>query len=187
MSQSSHFLASDALLVVDVQNDFCLGGALAVPEGEQVVGPCNQLIDRFETVIFTQDWHPENHSSFASSNEGNEQFDGVDMPYGKQILWPDHCVQGTSGAEFHPDIMVQKASLILRKGWRVEVDSYSAFLENNHSTTTGLGGYLRQKGIDRVFLCGLAADYCVAFSARDGVEEGFDHIDVEAFLHPIPG
>jgi nicotinamidase/pyrazinamidase len=162
-----------ALIVVDVQNDFCPGGALAVPGGDEVVEPINRLIERFENVILTQDWHPVSHSSFASSHEGQSPFASVDMHYGAQTLWPDHCVQGTKGAEFHERLAWQKAQLILRKGFRSPIDSYSAFFENDRTTPTGLAGYLRERGLTRLVLAGLATDYCVAYSALDAARLGF--------------
>lgn len=166
--------ASDtALIVVDVQNDFCPGGALAVPEGGQVVEPINRLIDRFETVVLTQDWHPAGHLSFASSHAGLSPFGTVQMPYGEQTLWPDHCVQGTAGADFHPRLAWTKAQLVVRKGFRGEIDSYSAFFENDRTTATGLAGYLRERGVREVVLVGLATDFCVGSSAVDAARLGF--------------
>ena len=162
-----------ALIVIDVQNDFCPGGALAVPGGDEVVEPINRLIERYENVVLTQDWHPPGHSSFASSHAGASPFSAVDMPYGAQTLWPDHCVQGTPGAEFHPGLAWQKAQLIVRKGLRSPIDSYSAFFENDRATTTGLAGYLRERGLTRLVLAGLATDFCVAFSALDAARLGF--------------
>jgi nicotinamidase/pyrazinamidase len=162
-----------ALIVVDVQNDFCPGGALAVPGGDEVVEPINRLIERFENVILTQDWHPAGHSSFASSHEGQSPFASIDMPYGAQTLWPNHCVQGTKGAEFHERLAWQKAQLIVRKGFRRPIDSYSAFFENDRTTPTGLAGYLRERGLTRLVLAGLATDYCVAYSALDAARLGF--------------
>jgi nicotinamidase/pyrazinamidase len=160
--------ASDtALIVIDVQNDFCPGGALAVPGGDEIVEPINRLIERFANVVLTQDWHPPNHSSFASSHRGSAPFSTIEMPYGAQTLWPDHCVQGWAGAEFHKKLAWTKAQLIIRKGFRKTVDSYSAFFENDHKTATGLGGYLRERGIGKIVLAGLATDFCVAYSARD--------------------
>ncbi|MCA0907944.1 bifunctional nicotinamidase/pyrazinamidase [Ruegeria marisrubri] len=162
-----------ALLVIDVQNDFCPGGALAVAEGDEIVAPINAMMDEFDAVILTQDWHPAGHSSFASSHDGKNPFDLVDMPYGPQVLWPDHCVQGTRGAGFHPDLRTD-GDLILRKGFRSAIDSYSAFFENDHQTPTGLKGYLDTRGIDRLTLVGLATDYCVRYSAVDAARLGFD-------------
>ena len=164
--------ANEALVVIDVQNDFCPGGALAVTGGDQVVQGINALMGEFRAVILTQDWHPAGHSSFATSHWGREPYEQVEMSYGPQVLWPDHCVQGTPGAEFHPELRTD-ADLILRKGFRPEVDSYSAFFENDHRTPTGLGGYLRERGIDTITLVGLATDFCVNYSAVDGARLGF--------------
>ncbi|MCA0929456.1 bifunctional nicotinamidase/pyrazinamidase [Ruegeria profundi] len=162
-----------ALLVIDVQNDFCPGGALAVSGGDEIVAPINAMMDDFDVVILTQDWHPEGHSSFASSHDGKNPFDLTDMPYGPQVLWPDHCVQGTQGAAFHPDLRTD-GDLIIRKGFRPAIDSYSAFFENDQTTPTGLEGYLRTRGINRLTLVGLATDFCVHFSAVDAARLGFD-------------
>lgn len=165
--------ASDvALIVVDVQNDFCPGGALAVSGGDEVVAPINRLIQKFENVVLTQDWHPAGHSSFASTHPGSAPFSTMEMPYGPQTLWPDHCVQGSSGAAFHKDLAWTKAQLVIRKGFRKPIDSYSAFFENDHKTSTGLTGYLRERGITRVVLAGLATDFCVGFSALDAAQLG---------------
>ena len=164
----------DVLLVIDVQNDFCPGGALAVPGGDAVVPVINRLAQDFPHVVLTQDWHPRGHLSFASSHSGKSAFDTVEAPYGQQIVWPDHCVQGTTGAAFHPALDIPHAELILRKGFRREIDSYSAFFENDHKTPTGLGGYLRERAFHRVFLCGLATDFCVRYSAEDAKSLGFD-------------
>ncbi len=161
-----------ALIVIDVQNDFCPGGALAVSGGDEILPAVNELIADFERVILTQDWHPAGHSSFASSHAGKNPFEMIEMPYGEQVLWPDHCIQGSSGAEFHPALEWTKAELVVRKGFRASIDSYSAFFENDHTTPTGLGGYLQERGISNVTLCGLATDYCVAFSALDAVKLG---------------
>ena len=163
-----------ALLVIDVQNDFCPGGALAVPGGDEIVGGINALMAEFDVRVMTQDWHPPGHSSFASSHEGLRPMETVEMPYGTQVLWPDHCIQGTAGAQFHADLDVTRAGLIVRKGCRPDIDSYSAFYENDRVTATGLSGYLRARGFKRVFLCGLATDFCVAYSALDARREGFD-------------
>jgi nicotinamidase/pyrazinamidase len=170
--------AEDALIVIDVQNDFCPGGALAVPKGDEIVPLVNRLIGRFDHVILTQDWHPRGHSSFASTHKG-QPFANIRLGYGEQTLWPDHCVQGTSGAEFHPDLIVPRSELVLRKGFRKEIDSYSAFYENDRTTKTGLCGYLRDRGLKRLFMCGLATDFCVAWSALDGRREGFPVVVVE--------
>ncbi len=164
---------SDLLLVIDVQIDFCPGGRLAVPDGDAVVPQINEIAGRFKHVVLTQDWHPRDHRSFASAHPGRKPFETVTMPYGPQVLWPDHCVQGTRGAEFHPDLSIPHAELVLRKGFRREIDSYSAFYENDRSTRTGLLGYLRERGLARVFLAGLALDYCVRYSAEDAAAAGF--------------
>lgn len=162
-----------ALIVIDVQNDFCPGGALAVSGGDEIVAPINSLMDEFEAVILTQDWHPAGHSSFASSHPGKNPFDMTQMPYGPQVLWPDHCVQGTQGAAFHADLRTD-ADLILRKGFRGSIDSYSAFFENDQKTPTGLKGYLEARGIEKLTMVGLATDFCVHFSAVDAAKLGFD-------------
>ena len=164
----------EILVVVDVQNDFCPEGALAVPDGDAVVPEINRLVAAHDHVLLTQDWHPAGHSSFASRHAGREAFETIEMSYGPQILWPDHCVQGTSGAEFHPDLDWTGAGLVIRKGFRRGIDSYSAFFENDHRTPTGLGGYLRERGFTRVALAGLAADFCVHFSAMDARKLGFE-------------
>jgi nicotinamidase/pyrazinamidase len=172
-------MAEDLLLVVDLQNDFCPGGALAVPEGDEIVPLVNRLGKRFADVVMTQDWHPIGHGSFASSYPGKEPFQTVEAPYGTQVLWPDHCVQGTPGAEFHADLDLPHAELIVRKGFHKEIDSYSAFYENDHRTPTGLAGYLRERGFTRLYLCGLATDFCVAYSAQDAASEGFEVVVLE--------
>ncbi len=164
---------SHALLVIDVQNDFCPGGALAVAGGDEIVAPINAIMDTFDTVILTQDWHPEGHSSFASSHTGKAPFEMIDMPYGPQVLWPDHCVQSSAGANFHPDLRTD-GDLIIRKGFRSAIDSYSAFFENDHSTPTGLKGYLETRGITQLTMVGLATDFCVHYSAVDAAQLGFD-------------
>ena len=161
-----------ALIVIDVQNDFCPGGALAVTGGDEIVAPINALMDQFPVVVLTQDWHPKDHSSFASSHAGAAPFSTVQMPYGEQTLWPDHCVQGTEGAAFHPALRTD-ADLILRKGMNPAIDSYSAFFENDRTTPTGLEGYLRTRGITSLTLAGLATDFCVAYSAIDAARLGF--------------
>jgi nicotinamidase/pyrazinamidase len=166
-------MAEQALIVIDVQNDFCPGGALAVAGGDEVVPLVNGLVGDFAHVILTQDWHPQHHSSFASSHPGRQPFETTTMSYGEQTLWPDHCIQGSKGAEFHPGLDWTKAELVLRKGFRTAIDSYSAFFENDHATPTGLAGYLRERGIGSVTLAGLATDYCVAYSALDAVAQGF--------------
>lgn len=166
-------MAGKALVVIDVQNDFCPGGALAVDGGDEVVPVINRMMAEFDHVILTQDWHPADHSSFASQHEGKAPFTDIEMDYGPQRLWPDHCVQGSPGAEFHPELYVTSAELIIRKGFRRGIDSYSAFFENDHTTPTGLTGYLRERGITDLTLVGLATDFCVAFSALDAVKQGF--------------
>lgn len=162
-----------ALIVIDVQNDFCPGGALAVLGGDEVVAPINALIERYDNVVLTQDWHPAGHSSFASQHPGSAPFSSIEMPYGPQTLWPDHCVQGSTGAAFHKDLAWTKAQLVIRKGFRKRIDSYSAFFENDHTTPTGLAGYLRERGIGNVVLVGLATDFCVGYSALDAARLGF--------------
>jgi nicotinamidase/pyrazinamidase len=164
------------LLVIDVQNDFCPGGALAVRDGDAIIPAIHRVAPRFEHILLTQDWHPAGHTSFASSHAGKHPFDQIDLSYGPQTLWPDHCVQGTRGAEFHPALHLPQAELILRKGFRPQIDSYSAFFENDRVTSTGLAGYLRERGLTRVFLAGLAYDYCVGYSALDARRLGFDAI-----------
>lgn len=162
-----------ALIVVDVQNDFCPGGALAVGGGHAIVPVINALVPRYEQVVVTQDWHPKGHASFASAHHGREPFDTIEMPYGTQVLWPDHCVQGTPGAELHPDLVVTSAQLVIRKGWHQGVDSYSAFREADRETLTGLAGYLRERGVEEVHVVGLATDYCVGWTALDAAGAGF--------------
>ena len=164
----------NALIVIDVQNDFCPGGALAVPEGDQIVAGINALMPAFDAVILTQDWHPAGHSSFASSHAGKGPYETVEMPYGTQVLWPDHCVQGSGGAEFHKDLNTTRADMIIRKGFNPAIDSYSAFFENDRTTPTGLDGYLRSRGISQLTLVGLATDFCVAFSAMDAARLRFE-------------
>lgn len=166
-------MSGSALIIIDVQNDFCPGGSLAVAGGDEVVPVINGLSQQFEHVILTQDWHPHHHSSFASSHPGRQPFETTRMPYGEQTLWPDHCIQGSGGAAFHPGLNRTKAELIIRKGFRPAIDSYSAFFENDHTTPTGLAGYLRERGIRDITLVGLATDYCVAYSALDAVAQGF--------------
>lgn len=161
-----------ALIVIDVQNDFCPGGALAVPGGNEIVSGINAVMSEFDAVVLTQDWHPAGHSSFASAHSGKAPYDVIDMPYGPQVLWPDHCVQGTHGAEFHADLRTD-GDLIIRKGFVPAIDSYSAFLENDQTTPTGLEGYLRTRGITQLTLVGLATDFCVHFSAVDAAKLGF--------------
>ena len=171
--------SSDVLIVVDVQNDFCPGGALAVADGDKVIDVIHRIAPAFEHVILTQDWHPPGHHSFACVHQGKGHFDSIEVHYGKQTLWPDHCVQGTWGAEFHPALHLRQAELILRKGFRPHIDSYSAFFENDRTTPTGLGGYLRERGLTRVFLAGLAYDYCVGYSALDARRLGFEGVIVQ--------
>lgn len=168
--------ARDAFVVVDIQNDFCPGGALGVPGGDQVVPIANRVMEQFRIVVLTQDWHPSEHTSFASNHPGKKPYDVVNLPYGDQILWPDHCVMGSPGAAFHPDLDVEQATLIIRKGWDAALDSYSAFFENDKSTATGLEGYLRVRGVKRIVLVGLATDFCVGWSALDAKRLGFQTV-----------
>jgi nicotinamidase/pyrazinamidase len=170
---------SDVLIVVDVQNDFCAGGALAVPHGDEVVPIVNRLGERFSDVLLTQDWHPRDHQSFASVHPGRRPFDSIKLSYGNQTLWPDHCVQDTPGAAFHARLRLPRTELVLRKGFRSAVDSYSAFFENDRRTPTGLAGYLRERGFKRLFLAGLATDFCVFYSALDGRRSGFEVAVIE--------
>jgi len=178
-------LPSDLLLVIDVQNDFCPGGALAVVDGDAVVPVINRLAQRFAHVVLTQDWHPAGHSSFATSHPGTAPFQTVTMAYGPQTLWPDHCVQGTAGAAFHSQLSTERAELCIRKGFRSEIDSYSAFYENDRRTPTGLAGYLRERGLTRIFLAGLATDYCVHYSAVDARRLGFETVVIESGCRAI--
>jgi nicotinamidase/pyrazinamidase len=166
----------DVLIVIDVQNDFCPGGALAVNQGDAVIEPIHRIAPAFEHIVLTQDWHTSRHSSFASAHPGKNPYEQIDASYGPQTLWPDHCVQGTPGADLHPALGLTRAELILRKGFRPEIDSYSAFFENDQATATGLGGYLRERGLKRVFLAGLAYDYCVGYSAMDARRLGFEAV-----------
>ncbi len=163
-----------ALIVIDVQNDFCPGGALAVAGGDAIVAGINAEMGQAEAVILTQDWHPAGHSSFASSHAGADVMSVTQMPYGPQVLWPDHCIQGSAGAAFHADLNTNRADLIIRKGYNSAIDSYSAFFENDHTTPTGLEGYLRTRGITRLVIAGLAYDFCVNYSAVDAAKLGFD-------------
>jgi nicotinamidase/pyrazinamidase len=165
--------ADMALLMIDIQNDFCPGGALAVAEGDKIVPIVNGLQSKFRIRVLTQDWHPSGHSSFASSHPGAEPFSMTKMPYGDQVLWPDHCVQGSKGAEFHPRLSTDAADLVIRKGFRGAIDSYSAFFENDRETPTGLAGYLRERGATKLVLTGLATDFCVYYSAIDAIRHGF--------------
>lgn len=170
------FSAQDALIVVDMQNDFCEGGVFDLQGGTSIVAPINAAAKRFKTVVMTQDWHPKGHSSFASSHPGKDNYSYIEMPYGTQPLWPDHCIQGSWGADFHPDLDTTAAQIVIRKGFRPELDSYSAFTENDRTTTTGLAAALREKGIKRLYFCGIATDFCVAWSAYDAVQLGFETI-----------
>ena len=177
--------SEDLLLIIDVQNDFCPGGALAVNEGDAVIPMINRLSQRFDHIALTQDWHPSGHSSFATSHPGSAPFESIAMPYGQQTLWPDHCVQGTAGAAFHSELSTERAELVIRKGFRPEIDSYSAFHENDRRTATGLAGYLRERGLKRIFLAGLATDYCVYYSAVDARRLGFDAVVIESGCRAI--
>jgi len=167
-------MATSAFIVIDVQNDFCPEGALAVTDGDAVVAPINAMMADYDHVILTQDWHPHDHSSFASQHDGLDAFSTTTMDYGEQTLWPDHCIQGSTGAEFHPSLNLDRAELIVRKGYRTAIDSYSAFFENDKTTPTGLGGALKERGITHLAMAGLATDFCVAFSALDAAKLGFD-------------
>ncbi len=170
-----------ALIIIDVQNDFCPGGALAVPGGDEIINRINLMQQSFAHIVLTQDWHPSGHSSFASAHDGKAPYDMVAMPYGDQVLWPDHCVQGTDGAAFHAGLATDRADLILRKGTNPAIDSYSAFFENDHQTATGLEGYLRDKGVVSLLFVGLATDFCVRYSAVDAAKLGFDvSVDLSA-------
>ena len=176
---------TDALLVIDVQNDFMPGGALAVADGDAVVPIINTLATKFDHVILTQDWHPTAHISFATTHADKNPYDVIQAPYGPQTLWPEHCLQHTEGAAFHRALDIPHAELILRKGFRRHIDSYSAFLENDHTTPTGLAGYLRERNLSRLFLCGLAYDFCVRYSAIDGHNLGFETIVIEDATRPV--
>jgi len=176
----------NTLIVIDVQNDFCPGGALAVTDGDRIIPQINAMMGGFDATILTQDWHPQGHSSFASSHAGGKApFDMIDMPYGAQVLWPDHCVQGTGGADFHADLNTDAADMIIRKGYNPDIDSYSAFFENDHKTPTGLEGYLRTRGITTLTMVGLATDFCVHFSAVDAAKLGFDVTVLEGACRAI--
>lgn len=177
--------ADEALIVIDVQNDFCPGGALAVSEGDQIIPLINTILPDFAVKVFTQDWHPAGHSSFATSHKDKAPFETTEMPYGTQVLWPDHCVQGTGGAAFHPNLLTDPADLVIRKGFRPQIDSYSAFFENDQTTPTGLEGYLRTRGVTKLTLVGLATDFCVAYSAIDGAKLGFDVTVLESACRAI--
>jgi nicotinamidase/pyrazinamidase len=171
--------SGDALIIVDVQNDFCAGGPLAIKGADEAIPVINRLAAMFSNVVLTQDWHPAGHISFASAHPQHAAFETVALPYGRQTLWPDHCVQGTRGADLHPRLAAPHAALLLRKGFRPEIDSYSAFFENDHKTLTGLAGYLRERGLSRLFLAGLALDFCVRFSSEDARRLGFEPFVVE--------
>ncbi|MCV9934968.1 bifunctional nicotinamidase/pyrazinamidase [Boseaceae bacterium BT-24-1] len=177
--------ARTALIVVDVQNDFCPGGSLAVGKGDEVVAVINALGKRFANVVMTQDWHPAGHSSFASSHPGKKPFEMMQMPYGPQVLWPDHCIQGSKGAEFRADLDLTMAQTIVRKGYRREVDSYSGFVEADRKTPTGLGGYLRERGVARAVIVGLATDFCVGWTAQDAARNGLETLVVEEACRAI--
>jgi nicotinamidase/pyrazinamidase len=179
MDEDARFGDDGVLIIVDVQNDFCPGGALAVPQGDEIIPIVNGLAARFRNVVLTQDWHPRDHSSFASSHPGTKPFDTIGVSYGPQVLWPEHCVQDTRGAAFHPALRAPHAALVLRKGFRRAIDSYSAFYENDRKTPTGLTGYLHERGLKRLFLAGLAFDFCVRYSAEDARREGFDAFVIE--------
>lgn len=168
--------SSDVLIVTDVQNDFCPGGALAVADGDAVIPAIHRIAPHFQHIVLTQDWHTPDHTSFASAHPGKKPFEQIELSYGPQTLWPDHCVQGTRGAEFHPDLKLTRAELILRKGFHREIDSYSAFFENDRKTATGLAGYLRERGLKRIFFAGLAYDFCVGYSALDARQLEFEAI-----------
>jgi nicotinamidase/pyrazinamidase len=176
---------TDALLVIDLQNDFCPGGALAVTDGDSIVPLVNALGERFDHVILTQDWHPPNHISYASTHPNLQPYETIEVAYGPQTLWPEHCLQNSPGAAFHPGLDLPHAELIVRKGFRRDIDSYSAFLEDDHITPTGLAGYLRERNLQRLFLCGLAYDFCVRFSAIDGKALGFETIVIEDASRPV--
>lgn len=163
----------EALIIIDIQNDFCPGGALAVTGGDEIVEGVNMLMDEFQSIVVTQDWHPKGHSSFASSHIGKEPMSLINMPYGPQVLWPDHCIQGSLGAEFHQALAIDKSQMIVRKGFRPQIDSYSAFFENDQTTPTGLVGYLKSRHITDLYMVGLATDFCVNFSAQDAAKLGF--------------
>jgi nicotinamidase/pyrazinamidase len=179
MNEKIAISGRDVFLVVDVQNDFCPGGSLAVPRGDEVVPLINRLASRFEHAVLTQDWHPRGHQSFASAHLGKKPYDTIMVAYGPQVLWPDHCVQGTPGAEFRKDLQIPHAELVLRKGYHKDIDSYSGFYENDRKTHTGLAGYLRERGFTRVVLAGLAFDYCVRYSSEDAHSEGFSVLVIE--------
>src|SRR5262245_5570604 len=185
MERPFSIAATDIFLVIDVQNDFCPGGQFPVSQGGEVLAPINRLARQFDNVILTQDWHPPRHSSFASSHAGRSPYETIETSYGLQTLWPDHCVQGTPGAGLHAALAIPHAALILRKGFRLHIDSYSAFFENDRKTPTGLAGYLRERGFTRVFLAGLALDYCVRYSAEDAKRLGFAVAILEDACRPF--
>ncbi|WP_243368661.1 bifunctional nicotinamidase/pyrazinamidase [Microvirga solisilvae] len=170
---------TDVLIVVDVQYDFLPGGSLAVPDGDGVIAPINRLAHAFRHVVLTQDWHPQGHASFASSHEGKQPFEMTELHYGTQVLWPDHCIQGTPGAEISRDLNIPHAQLVVRKGYNTGIDSYSGFMEADRKTSTGLAGYLKERGFKRVFCAGLATDFCVAWTALDAVAAGFETYLIE--------
>jgi len=172
-------METSCLMVVDVQNDFMPGGALAVPRGNEVVPLINRMASRFQHVILTQDWHPRGHASFASSHQGKKPFETIELSYGSQVLWPDHCVQGTDGAALHPDLVLPHAELVIRKGYHREIDSYSAFVEADRKTNTGLAGYLKERGLKKIYACGLATDFCVAWTALDARAAGFEVVLID--------
>lgn len=173
------------LLIVDVQNDFCPGGALEVPKGDEVVGSINQLVPCFDVIVQTQDWHPPKHQSFASNHPGKNPMETITVDYGEQVLWPDHCVQGTAGARFHPALHTKQTQLFIRKGFRENIDSYSAFYENDQETSTGLTGYLRERSVKNIVVTGLATDFCVKWTVLDGIKEGFNVEVVEDAVQGI--
>ena len=178
-------MKNSVLLIIDVQNDFCPGGSLAVNGGDEIISLINKLAHEHQHVVLTQDWHPADHSSFASQHKGAAAFTQIEMPYGQQTLWPDHCIIGSAGAEFHKALDVPNAELIIRKGFRKEIDSYSTFFENDHETPTGLGGYLKERGFKQITCVGLAFDYCVRYSAEDAKALGFDVEVIEAATRAI--
>ncbi len=176
---------TEALIVIDVQNDFCPGGALAVDGGDEIVNEINAMMGSFQAVVLTQDWHPENHASFAANHAGRQPFDVIELAYGPQVLWPSHCVQGSAGADFHAGLDSDRADMIIRKGFRRQIDSYSAFFENDRKTATGLDGYLRSRGIDTLTLVGLATDFCVNYSALDAAKLGYSVRVIESACRAI--
>lgn len=175
----------NALIIVDLQNDFTEGGALAVPDGNSIISVVNALAPKFDIVVATQDWHPASHKSFASSHEGRKPFDKIQLHELDQVLWPDHCIQGTAGAEFHPELNTNPIEAVFRKGMNPDIDSYSGFHDNGHRKNTGLAGYLHDRNVTEVYVCGLAADYCVYFTAKDALEEGFVAHIIEDATRPI--